>query len=424
MKRKRLATSALWAGAVLLAAVGACVAEGPEEVRWSFSGEARFRPEWRDDADLNRDADDELRQGFMRLRVGLKAVVRQDCTLFVQVQDSRVAGEETSTVSNQKNLDLHQGYVSLNPGSSERLALTIGRQELAYGDHRLVGNFGWNNVGRAFDAVKLRFMRRSFALDGFLAAVSERTAGAGDTGSTLYGAYAQATPRQGAEYDGYALGFADHVAAAGETGRLGETRIHAIGLRGKGRSGRLDLTAEAVLETGTWNGDRLGARAAAAQAGATWGRGVAWRIFAGYDFATGDQDPADGRRQEFFNFFPTNHPHYGSMDYEGWRNLRSPYGGLAVTRGRHFVQAKLHRFALDEARGPWKDAAGNVLGSDSTGASGRNVGGEIDLTYRFAWQEKASLEAGLSRFDPGRFARRTRGGDASRWAYLMLTFGF
>jgi alginate export protein len=408
----------------LAAPPSAARADDAVPVVWRFSGEARFRPEWRDDADLNRRANDDLRQGFMRLRLGVTALVRDDYRLFVQVQDARVAGEETSTASNEKNLDLHQGYLDAALGGKKTMHLTLGRQEWVYGEHRLIGNFAWNNVGRAFDGARLRWERGRFRLDGFLAEVTSRVTAGASAGSELYGLYAHAARGRGGEYEGYWLGFADHVAAAGETGAPGTTRIDAFGARMKDRIGRVDLNAEAVVERGAFDGDDLAAHAAAAQAGLSFGGAWRWRAFGGYDFATGDRDPADGRRQEFFNFFPTNHPHYGYADYEGWRNLRSPYAGASVTRGRHFAQAKVHSFGLEDARGPWKDAAGNIMGFDATGASGRNVGREVDLTYRFAWMESASFEAGWSRFDPGRFARLTRGPDPSVWAYVMLTFGF
>ncbi len=400
-------------------------AETGKETQWTLSGEARFRPEWRDNADLDDDADDDRRQGFMRLRLGVRAAFRKDYRVFVQVQDSRVAGEETSTAANQRNLDLHQGYLDMNLGGRPDLVLTLGRQEWAYGDHRLIGNFSWDNVGRSFDGIRLRHARPRFFLDGLLAQVTSRAAPNGaTTGSDLYGLYAQWARRPGAELEAYWLGFADSLASAGETGAPGTTRIEALGGRAKDRLGRFDYVVEATIERGELLGDDLSAHAAAAQAGASWGTRAKVRAFGGYDFATGDEDGADGTRQEFFNFFPTNHPHYGYMDYEGWRNIRSPYGGVAVTRGRHFAQAKTHRFALDEARGPWKDAAGNVLGADPAGDSGRSVGTEIDLTYRFSWMEKAALEGGLSRFSPGRFARRRRGADPSLWAYVMVTIGF
>lgn len=403
-------------------------AEETGEIRWSFSGEARFRPEWRDNADLNDALDDDTRQGFMRVRLGVRAAVRDDYAIFIQVQDSRVAGEEASpspTTSNQRNLDLHQGYATAGFGAKKSFLLTLGRQEWAYGDHRMIGNFSWNNVGRAFDGVKLRWTRERFFLDGFFASISDRPEGTGgNTGSALYGLYAQAAPRKGAEYEAYYLGFADNGAAAGERLAPGRTSINAVGARAKDRFGRLDVVAEAVIERGKFNGDDLAAHAAAAQAGLTWGSGAKVRVFGGYDFATGDENPADGKRQEFFNFFPTNHPHYGLMDYEGWRNIKSPYGGVSVTRGRHLAQAKMHHFDLEEARGPWKDATGTVLGSDPAGTSGTSVGREVDLTYRFAWKEKASMEAGLARFDPGRFAKLRRGSDSSAWGYFMVTFGF
>ncbi len=404
----------------------------PPRLSWALSGEARFRPEWRDDADLEADEDDDLRQGLMRLRVGVSLGVGEDYRLFFQAQDARVAGEEASTASNERNLDLHQGYLEMTPTLGRRLELTLGRQEWKYGDERLIGAFGWSNIGRSFDGVRARWRRPAMWVDALVAGVTSRTVAGATRGSDLYGLYAQAAPRPAAEYEGYWLAFTDSERAAGETGVLDDTAIHAVGARVKDRLGWFDFTAEAVIERGRFRGDELAAAAAAAQAGAGWGQSWKWRAFAGYDVATGDEDPADGRREEFFNFFPTNHPLYGYADYEGWRNLRSPYAGVSLSRARHYAQVKAHRFLLEEERGPWKDAGGTVLGFDPAGASGAHVGGEVDLTYRLAWRERSSLEVGLSRFAPGRFARLTRDGDPasglsrdpSHWAYVMLTVGF
>ena len=43
----------------------------------------------------------------------------------------------------------------------------MGRQELIYGEERLIGAFGWNNIGRAFDAAKLRWQNAWFGADFF-----------------------------------------------------------------------------------------------------------------------------------------------------------------------------------------------------------------------------------------------------------------
>ena len=417
---------------ILLVAGSATLQADDQQARdltWSPFAEIRFRPEHRDNADLNDDNDDVRRQGFMRLRLGLRMAWKEDYRLVLQIQDARVAGEEASTTSNEKNLDLHQGFVEWVTGSGKRTTWTLGRQEWKYGDERMIGPFGWDNIGRSFDGLKVRHARTEFWIDVLFAQTTLQKVTATDPtivatdSAGIYGVYTQSAPRAGSEYEGYLLGY-DDDGGAGETGAIGTTRIHALGARARDRFGRFDYGIEAVYEEGEYRGDDLTAHAAGAVAGLTWGGGIKVRTFGGYDLATGDEDPTDGERQEFFNFFPTNHPHYGYMDYEGWRNLRSYYGGVSAAGGRHFGLVKAHHFALEDERGPWKDAGGGVLGFDAAGASGRSVGGEIDLLYRWAWKEKAVLEAGYGHFVPGQFARRTRGEDPSDWAYVMLTVGF
>jgi len=422
---------ALLAAASLTRSVPAAGQEEKKDVTWTLSGEARFRPEWRDNADLDDAIDDATRQGFMRLRLGVSILYKDDYRIFFQAQDARVAGEEASPTSNEKNLDLHQGFLEIGRAGLEGLSLTLGRQEWRYGEERLIGAANWTNVGRSFDGVRARYSRRSFWIDGLAARIATRPDPAGPppgpatTGSDLFGLYGHGSARQGAEYQAYWLLFKDHIPQAGETGVVSDSAIHAFGVRGKDHFGPVDFTVEGALERGRLFGDDLRARAAAAIVGYTVGSRPKVRFLSGYDYATGDRNPTDGRQGEFFNFFPTNHALYGYIDYQGWRNLRSPWGGFGLTAGRHYVQAKVHRFGLDQARGPWKSEDGrSVLGSDSTGRSGTSVGREIDLTWRYAWKEKASIEAGYAHFVPGRFARLTRGDDPSDWGYLMVTAGF
>src|SRR2546422_2780459 len=54
-------------------------------------------------------------------------------------------------------LDLHQAYITLGNHKEFPLSLKVGRQELSYGEERLIGAFAWNNIGRVFDAVKVRW---------------------------------------------------------------------------------------------------------------------------------------------------------------------------------------------------------------------------------------------------------------------------
>jgi hypothetical protein len=401
-------------------------AQEPEKkpIEWKVSAEARVRPEGRDNQDLDASADDRTDQVFMRLRLGVEAILRENFWVFFQAQDSRVWGEEVSTGSNEKNLDLHQGYVEVREMGVKELSLSAGRQEWTYGDHRLIGNFNWNNIGRSFDGARIRWNAGRFTLDGLWAEISNRIVAGATTGSDLYGVYSQTRRAPWGEYEWYFLGFSDRNKIAGETGVPGSSQVHALGGRVKDRFGGFDLVLEAVVERGEWHGDDLRARAAATQLGWSWGSEARFRAFAGYDYATGDEDVADGEQNQFFNFFPTNHPHYGYMDYEGWRNIQSPYIGFSLAHGSHFYQAKAHRFGLESASGPWQDAAGTTLGFDPTGTSGKDVGDELDLTYRLELRKIGRVEVGVSRFRPGEFAKNTRGDDASDWGYVQLTVGF
>jgi len=119
-------------------------AAAPSPVTWSLFGEARFRPEYRDNFDLDPGVDDARSQGFMRLRLGVRLAYKDDYKLVVQIQDSRVAGEEASTASNEKNLDLHQGYLEVAAGRSG-VTFALGRQEWF-----LVGNRHTANVCNIF----------------------------------------------------------------------------------------------------------------------------------------------------------------------------------------------------------------------------------------------------------------------------------
>ena len=91
-------------------------------------------------------------------RIWADADVNEHLRMFIQLQDSRVFGAEGSTVgsaivgSENSVFDLHQGYFDLRKLFDLPLTVRVGRQEITWGDHRVIGNFVWSNYGRVFDA--------------------------------------------------------------------------------------------------------------------------------------------------------------------------------------------------------------------------------------------------------------------------------
>jgi len=105
----------------------------------------------------------------VRARVGYTA---QWFSVFVEGRHSSSTGDERNPNSESDGpLDLHQAYVTLGNHKEFPLSLKVGRQELSYGDERLVGAFAWNNIGRTFDAAKLRWQNPWFAADVFTSRV-------------------------------------------------------------------------------------------------------------------------------------------------------------------------------------------------------------------------------------------------------------
>ena len=91
---------------------------------------------------------------------------------YTEAQDSRAFGYNTHPVPANvaDSLGLRQAYVSL--GDVENgWALRVGRQELSFGEERLVGASNWSNVGRTFDAVRMIFNSPGFRLDAFASSV-------------------------------------------------------------------------------------------------------------------------------------------------------------------------------------------------------------------------------------------------------------
>jgi hypothetical protein len=67
--------------------------------------------------------------------------------------------------------DLRQAWIEFGNPKEFPLTLKVGRQILSYGDERLIGAFDWNNIGRTFDAVKLRWEEKTWWLDAFASSV-------------------------------------------------------------------------------------------------------------------------------------------------------------------------------------------------------------------------------------------------------------
>ncbi len=400
----------------------------PERIQLGV--EMRWRFEVRDNADQRPT---ENFDGFLgqRIRAHLRFQLHRYLSAFVQGQEVRLFGAASDKVIHELPTNLHQAYFDWRPGGSQRWEFRAGRQELSYGDERLIGAFGWDDVGRSFDAVRLRYRTGAWSNDLFAGRVVDvRRAGArrrpGD--QNFYGVYLTRAPRGSAgQTELYGLFLRDGLRTPGEfpVSAAQTVRIFTLGFR----RNRQPKTGWRYLVEHGWQFGQRGPdphRAAmfVSSGGYAWGGRFQPRLGLEYDFATGDNDPRDGNSREFHNLFPTNHPHYGYADLLGLRNMHAlRLTAAARPYARLLVEADYHRFLLAARRGPWKNAGGRVLGFDPTGRAGRDLGQEVDLTFRIPLQKHLNLLAGYSVFIPGAFAARTRG-PGLHFGYVQTSLSF
>ncbi|MEJ5286299.1 MAG: hypothetical protein CH6_2521 [Candidatus Kapaibacterium sp.] len=116
---------------------------------FKISGEFRVRTELDGRDFLNRT----YPQSFtaLRARLAFEKSINEHINFFLQLQDSRVFGEEKSTLTSLANIDLHQGYVICKDIFDTPFYLKFGRFKLAYGKNKLFGPNDWHNVGRSHD---------------------------------------------------------------------------------------------------------------------------------------------------------------------------------------------------------------------------------------------------------------------------------
>lgn len=396
----------------------------------SVSLEERARWEIRDNADFDSKKDDTNNFVGNRLRIGLSLNIGKDFTLFAQGQDTRQWGSDSvATDLGGRYDDLRQAYVDIrNVAGVNGLALKVGRQELIYGEERLVGAFGWSNVGRSFDAFKVRYACSSFFVDTFVAGARQRPLIPDKNTQTLSGVYAGFFQNSKViNLDLYALFKYDSALSPGEMPGLADrTRIPTYGTRltWKPVTG-LKVNGEYAFQYGHKGPDTHRSNAQAVRIEYAFKSDLAPTIGVEYDRAKGDSSPYDGQSGSFDNLFPTNHNKYGLMDYHNWSNLRD-LRVFASFRPAEWANLSVegHDFRLDSASAPWTSAGGAVLGWDPAGLSGVHVGREFDVTASGDISNQVAWLAGWSIYWPGEFARATRGSDASRLAYFQMAVRF
>jgi hypothetical protein len=447
--------------------------------QWDFGGSLRVRYEVKDNfgiagtagsldfRDHGADVDNDYFLERIRFRAGYtdkwwSALVEGRSSLAQS--DERFAATAPVARNGQgpesDTIDLHQAFVTVGNHKEFPLSLKIGRQELSYGEERLVGAFAWNNIGRVFDAAKVRWQNPWFGVDLFTSRVviseDERfnVANDYDLFSGLYATSAK-VPKHTLDVYFFSRNASAKAPRAEPNPQFPQPSardIYTLGARLKslpGEFGNWDYTLEAAGQFGNFRDTRAGAPtnrldhlayAVVAQGGYTFSD--TWskpRLGLEYSFGSGDSNPKDGDHDTFENLFPTNHKFYGYMDFISLQNIHNVRAILQLKpHPRLSVAIEGHGFWLADTQDSFYNVGGAARGganpTPGTGYGvnpgyGNYVGTEVDVIAGYALTRFAQLEVGYGHFFVGDYITEslsapTHGSTDANYVYLQANVNF
>ena len=398
---------------------------------WKILGQVQLRSEL-DGRDFSNSTDP-LTFASSRVRLGVQKSFDEKVILFLQMQDSRVFGSESGTLSNSKNLDLHQGFVKLNKLFGWNWSVQAGRFEVSYGTQRFFGAVGWHFVGRSFDGVRLVLAPKKFDLHLFALTVKESVKYIGNANPgvypypqeptaahSIYGIWKKTKVNDQNKFDLFGYWELNRE----KTG-LDTCKLNMLTLGGSywGTFGKFSMIFEGAYQLGSMAGKDVGAYLASLSA--YYKTGIA-KLGLGADILSGtNPEDASSKMNAFQPTYGTNHKFYGYMDY--FINVPKNAMGLGL-HDFYFVSvfkpkeskwsfgATFHHFMTNQTMLITTE-------EDPTPQDENMLGQEVDLTVKYSFVKGTTLVWGGSLFFPGNIMKYMfhPREDMAFWTYVMLT---
>ncbi|SPF32228.1 exported hypothetical protein [Candidatus Sulfopaludibacter sp. SbA4] len=402
------------------------------------SGEAAHMPDWlkldlqvrgRLESDIGfktvKGVDDTEYES--RLRVGLGFEAAPWLHFYVQAQDAEVAGFNRGTppASLADTMDFYQGYVELGSIENSPWSARIGRQELNYGEMRLIASSPWSNSERTFDAVRLRYNHPGVHLDWFASALVVQLQPRFDhpqLKNGFYGFYSSFDRLiRKVVVEPYVL-WKVQDGVKGELGPAGAESEYTSGIRVAGSLiGRTTFSVEQAFQRGHYAEDRISAWAGHYNVGVPLPVRVwAPRWFLEFNHASGD-NAKDGTRGTFDTLYPNNHDKYGLMDRFTWRNLNDATTAAEFKPAKRWTsKVAFHYLWLANKNDAIYTTSG--VNVQWKGATSSRLGPELDLQTSYSFNRHLDISGGYGRLWAGEYIRHATSYTASSYPYVMFLY--
>lgn len=392
-----------------------------------WSGMGRVRSTQTENYDFDADGKDAMNQTNYRFQLGIKASKTKDSKthVFFQPRFNKTAGSWTEgdattassgSLANETQFSVHQSYIGHK--FNKRASMTVGRQELNYGDQVLLGGVGWHNVGRAFDGYRVHYDSKVGRTDAFSMTVKEVAGDAdSDRDHDLNGIYHSGKMGKVKNIDVYYLVDQNLSNATNTMTNI----VTAMGFRVKSDMKNFDYRVEYVSESIKMT-DPDDAEEYTTEAASMYD------VELGYTFGKFRIAVESSSASEYFNdLYPTAHKWLGYADLFRRKNiaqtaLHASYQAHAKTK----VLLDYHQFsrvAADEDSNTnfqWGSPAVTADGNEES-----DLGTEIDLTINHQLDKDLSLQVVYATFTPGTyFDENDELTDALTSTYLQLLAKF
>jgi hypothetical protein len=391
-------------------------------------GEFRERVEGFENSGFIEGRDDSY--ALTRVRLNATITASKHLTFQANVQDARVAKKQVgpTTAPFRGPFDLRMAFADVGDAKAP-VAARLGRQELAFGEQRLLGHLAWVNTGRTWDAARVILRAKSWQADVFAASLVRSLPDAFDksgNGNRLAGVYA-ASPKviPQAAVEPYLFWRRD-VNLRSELTTVGKLSQTTMGVRVAGKlPARLDYGVEMAMQRGSLAADSIEAWAGHWQIRESLPGPGAVKLTSEYNFATGDDNPADGVRQTFDQLYPTGHDKLGLADQVGWRNVHHLREGVEFSPFKATpISLNYHSWWLAEKTDGLYAATGAPLARVAGGAASSHVGQELDIQITRALTPQVQLAAGYAHMFAGAFLKQATPGASYSAPYVMVTYVF
>ncbi|MCA9154104.1 MAG: alginate export family protein [Planctomycetales bacterium] len=374
----------------------------------------QFRLRYHHEEGMNKGAAERFQpttDDFLLERLRLYANYRRD---FYRVFVEGIFADSSFHSLPPRGIDRNHGdflNLFLDVDVTQELTMRVGRQELIYGNQRLVSPLDWANTRRTFEGVKGIWKHDDLRVDAFWTSLVDTRPfelDQADWKQQFYGMYAVYNLTDKDALDLYYLGYDNHDLLFS---------IHTFGARLNGSQDEWLYEVEGAYQ----GGDAAGANVDQSAGFVTVGLGrklkrMPWdmTLWGYFDYASGDVPGGDFTG--FNHLFPLAHKYLGFIDAVQRSNIQSPNLLLTMNPTEKWNLLFWYYVFQSDTTAP----VPSVGGTPSQNA-GRNFGQELDILATYKISPRSDLQFGWSHLWRGSKINNPRDAD---FTYVQWVLNF